>query len=100
MVQLQDNLIGDNGALHLSVLGGNRNLHTLRLVCTNNIIGNQGAKYLTNPIVHCKSISNLYLNLDRNLIGREGVSDMHTTTTITPITDIEVHMYGSMAMAI
>jgi hypothetical protein len=101
-IDLQDNSIGDHGAFYLSTLGGHRNLHTLRLVCTNNVIGDQGAKYLTNLIVRCRSISDLYLNLDRNLIGSEGVSDMHTAMTITPITDVEVHMHGnpgSTAMA-
>ena len=96
-IDLQDNSIDDFGSFYLSKFRLHKNLHTLTLDCANNNIGCLGAKSLTNLIVYATDhrFGHLYLNLDRNRIGSEGVSAMAAAVATTPITDIEVHMHGN-----
>jgi hypothetical protein len=69
-VELEDNRIGNDGAVMLAEIG--RFVHTLRLGCKYNGIGDEGANALY-KLPRSEVLRHIDLNLDRNLLGFDSV---------------------------
>jgi hypothetical protein len=92
-IELENNHIGDEGALWLSGIGRNvygGGIHTLHLGCKNNGIGDLGAQSFADFIPQSNVLGHIHLNLDQNLIGADGFAAVTRMHMLNPMQSVVV----------